>query len=186
MENTRESNNDKTDTDGIVNCDVNADQCLIDKIPCKKDEPKSVQNDVFLFCCLWATVSSCLKAVSFSDVFSSIMYVADVISDFWSAMSFSQGKHIDDTMFENVNFTSYNEEICANLDEYSHFNWSIAGLMLLWTPAITLYYPAILIVSKTLKLICSCSGEVKILDKMLAISILTVTAITWPITGLIM
>ena len=186
MENTHESNNDKTDTDGIVNCDVNADQCFIDKIPCKKDEPKSVQNDVFLFCCLWATVLRCVEAVSFADLFSSFLYVFDVVSDFWNAISFSQGKAISYTMFENVHFTSYNEELCANLDEYSHFYWGFASLLLLWAPAIPLSFPAIRKFNEALKLIFSCSCEVKILDNMLEVLILTLTIITWPITGLIM
>ena len=125
-------------------------------------------------------------SLSFADVLPSLLYVIDVVSDIWSVMSLFQGAPINATMFGNPNFTSYNEDLCNNLENYSHHFWGMGGVVCLWLPAVPLVQQIRTKVFETLAIVCSCSSKTKFFENVLTIFLQIIALITWPITGLIM
>ena len=188
MENAPASDID--DTKYISNCDGNVEQCLNVKPSPKKNETKYGKYNILFCCCFWVSVLRCFEVVSLADLFTSVMYVADVISDLCSALSLLQGKPINTTMFSNdssVSYNaSYNKEVCDNLDDYSHTLGGISGLTLLWLPAFPLLVQAFVKGLETLYLMFTGTCDVKLLENILKFFILCLTVMTWPITGVIM
>ena len=185
----------------IAHHDGDENQSFKDKTTAKKDEPKSGQYNVVLCCCLWVSVVRWIEAISVIDLFSSFMYVLDVVTDIGSAVSFFQGKPpINTAMLRNGNFVSYNafynEEVCDKLDEYSHIDWALCTLVYVWYPCfplcLRLYARLIFLVVS----LCSCNVNLRFLlqnnmrhevsELIIDILLLYVAIITWPIFGLIM
>ena len=125
-------------------------------------------------------------SLSFADVLPSLLYVIDVVSDIWSVMSLFQGETINATMFGNPNFTSYNDELCDNLEIYSHPFWGMGGVVCLWLPAVPLVQQIRTKVFETLAIVCSSSSKTKFFENVLIIFLQIIALLTWPITGLIM
>ena len=201
MENTLTTDLHRTEDYSVAHCNEELHQSLKDHMTLKKDEPKCGQYNILLCCCLWGSTLPCFEAVSFTEMFSSFLYVGDILSDIGMAIYYLRGKSINKTILGNDSFVSYNvsyiEEACDNVDDYSHPDWAFATLLYVWFPCL----PSLLVGlgARLIFLVvslCSCNINLGFLEKtnmrhevselMIDILLLCVAIITWPITGLIM